>query len=220
MYYAPEQIDAFARTEINNREDARKYKFIEYHKWTFSGAWYTTIWDNLVLAAKTEFGYLGYYNENIGSSPFEKFSVGGSGMSGYNLYGTDIVSLRGYPEGSLTPQTTIMRNDSPVAIDNGNVYVKYTLELRYPISLAASATFFGHIFLEGGNAWQRFDEFNPFAIKRSAGVGIRAYLPMFGMLGVDWGWGFDLPNSGSIPADERARGYHGTEFHFVMGQQF
>jgi outer membrane protein insertion porin family len=220
-YSSAAQIEELTAAEISSRENSRKYQFIEYHKWTFDGSWYMSLIGNLVLAAKTEFGYLGYYNKNIGSSPFEKFSVGGSGMMGYNLYGTDIIALRGYPEGSLTPQTTIMSSTGSVSsIDNGNIYVKYSLELRYPISLSQSATFFGHAFLEGGNAWQRFDDFNPFVIKRSAGVGIRAYLPMFGLLGVDWGFGFDLPNSGSITDIERRRGYHGSEFHFVMGQQF
>ena len=219
-YLPTATINQMTQTEISSEEDARKYQFIEYHKWTFNGSWYKTLTGNLVMAAKTEFGYLGYFNKNIGASPFEKFSLGGSGMSGYNLYGTDIVALRGYPEGSLTPQTTIMRNGQQVQIDNGNVYVKYSLELRYPISLSQSATFFGEVFLEGGNAWQKFENFNPFMIKRSAGIGIRAYLPMFGLLGVDWGWGFDLPNSGNITDEERTRGYHGSEFHFMMGQQF
>jgi outer membrane protein insertion porin family len=140
-------------------------------------------------------------------------------MMGYNLYGTDIVALRGYADGSLTPQTTVNRNGLPVRIDDGNVYIKYTLEMRYPVSLNPSATIFGLVFLEGGNAWQHINEFNPFYIKRSAGVGIRAFLPMFGMLGIDWGYGFDLPNS-DRGAEELRRGYHGGEFHFVMGQQF
>ena len=104
-------------------------------------------------------------------------------------------------------------------IDNGNAYVKYSLELRYPISISQSATFYGLAFLEGGNAWERFIDFNPFAIKRSAGFGVRAYLPMFGLLGVDWGYGFDLPNS-EITAEDKLKGHHGGEIHFIMGQQF
>ena len=219
-YLSEDQIDQYAATEIDNRENSKKYRFIEYHKWTFNGAWYTSLLGNLVMAAKSEFGYLGYYNPAIGASPFEKFNVGGSGMMGYNLYGTDIVALRGYPDGSLTPQSVVVRNGQAVEIDNGNLYVKYTLEMRYPFSLNPSATIFGLVFLEGGNAWQRWDEFNPFMIKRAAGVGVRAFLPMFGMLGIDYGFGFDLPNSGSISNDEVKRGYHGGEFHFVMGQQF
>jgi outer membrane protein insertion porin family len=219
-YLTENEVDQYAATEIDNRENSKKFKFIEYHKWKFNGAWYTSLIGNLVLATKSEFGLLGFYNSDIGASPFEKFNVGGSGMMGYNLYGTDIVALRGYPDGTLTPQTVVVRNGQKIQIDNGNMYVKYTLEMRYPFSLNPSATIFGLVFLEGGNAWQHFNEFNPFLIKRSAGVGIRAFLPMFGMLGIDYGFGFDLPNSGSIASDEIKRGYHGGEFHFVMGQQF
>jgi outer membrane protein insertion porin family len=213
------QVLQYTDTEIESRENSNKFKFIEYHKWTFNGTWFTSLIGNLVLAAKSEFGYLGFYNPDIGASPFEKFDVGGSGMMGYNLYGTDIVALRGYADGTLTPQSIVKRNGQNVSIDDGNLYVKYTLEMRYPFSLNPSATIFGLVFLEGGNAWSRFEEFNPFSIKRSAGVGIRAFLPMFGMLGIDYGFGFDLPNS-SIRSDEINRGYHGSEFHFIMGQQF
>jgi outer membrane protein insertion porin family len=214
-----DQIQALIAEEEYNRINAKKFKFIEYHKWSFDAAWYTTVVKNFVIAARSEFGYLGYYNRDIGPSPFEKFDVGGSGMMGYNLYGTDIVALRGYAEGSLTPTTSIMRGGRPQEINDGNAYVKYTLEFRYPFTLNPSATISGHIFLEGGNAWSKFEQFNPFAIKRSAGFGIRAFLPMFGMLGIDWGYGFDMPNS-SITTDDRRRGFHGSEFHFTMGQQF
>jgi outer membrane protein insertion porin family len=214
------QIDQYTATEVANRENSLKFRFVEYHKWKFNGAWYTSLIGNLVMATKSEFGFLGFYNQKIGVSPFEKFDLGGSGMMGYNLYGTDVIALRGYPDGSLTPQSVVVRNGSNVQINNGNLYVKYTLELRYPFSLNPSATIYGEVFLEGGNAWQKFNEFNPFFIKRSAGIGIRAFLPMFGMLGIDYGWGFDLPNSGNISSAEVKRGYHGGEFHFVMGQQF
>jgi outer membrane protein insertion porin family len=214
-----ETITSLINSEINSRENSQKFKFIEYHKWTFDGSWYTKIFKDLVVAAKSEFGYLGFYNADIGTSPFEKFEVGGSGMMGYNLYGTDIVALRGYAEGSLTPQSVIVRNGSNQRINDGNVYVKYSLEFRYPFSLNPSATIYGLAFLEGGNAWSRFEEFNPFSIKRSVGVGLRAFLPMFGMLGIDWGYGFDMPNSG-ITQNDLTRGHHGPEFHFTMGQQF
>jgi outer membrane protein insertion porin family len=213
----PEDIESVGNTEILDRENSVKFKFIEYHKWTFKGAWYTKLYDDFVLTAKSEFGYLGYYNESVGVSPFEKFDVGGSGMMGYNLYGTDIVALRGYPDGSLTPSS--LKKGTNYYIDDGNMYVKYTMELRYPFSLNPSATIFGLVFAEGGNAWSEFRQFSPFNVKRSVGVGLRAFLPMFGMLGIDWGWGFDLPNKGYSP-DEQKRGYHGPEFHFTMGQQF
>jgi outer membrane protein insertion porin family len=218
-YFNENQVEQYSKTEIESRENSRKFKFIEYHKWTFNSTWYTNLFDKLVLMAKSEFGYLGYYNPAVGTSPFEKFDVGGSGMMGYNLYGTDIVALRGYPDGSLTPTSVVERNGTKVAIDDGNMYVKYTMELRFPFSLNPSATIFGLAFLEGGNAWARFNEFNPFSVKRSAGVGIRAFLPMFGMLGLDYGFGFDLPNK-NLSAGELRKGYHGPEFHFTMGQQF
>jgi outer membrane protein insertion porin family len=217
--FSESDIDSYTDTEIESRENGKKYKFIEYHKWTFNAAWYTSLVGNLVLSARSEFGYLGFYNSNIGVSPFEKFDVGGSGMMGYNLYGTDVVALRGYADGTLTPQTVVRRNSQNVRIDDGNIYVKYTMEMRYPFSLNPSATIYGLVFLEGGNAWQKFSEFNPFLIKRSAGIGVRAYLPMFGMLGIDWGYGFDVPNT-DAPVNEVKRGYHGGEFHFTMGQQF
>lgn len=213
-----QDLESYKESEETNRENANKFRFIEYHKWTFDAAWYTMVVKNLVIAAKTEFGYLGFYNREIGPSPFEKFDVGGSGMVGYNLYGTDIVALRGYAEGSLTPKSIIKRNGVNQQVDDGNMYVKYTLELRYPFSLNPSATIFGHVFLEGGNAWSKVEQFNPFSIKRSAGVGIRAFLPMFGMLGIDWGYGFDLPND--VTGEDLRRGRHGGEFHFTMGQQF
>jgi outer membrane protein insertion porin family len=214
-----EQLLEYTSSEIADQENSVKYEFIEYHKWTFNSAWYTTLIGNFVMAAKAEFGYLGFFDPDIGPSPFEKFDVGGSGMMGYNLYGTDIIALRGYRDGSLTPQSVVVRNGQNVLIDDGNVYVKYTLELRFPFTLNPSATIFGLVFLEGGNAWSKIQDFNPFGIKRSAGVGIRAFLPMFGMLGVDYGYGFDLPNS-QIDSDDIRKGYHGGEFHFVMGQQF
>lgn len=213
-----EAIQGYINDEISSRENEQKFKFIEYHKWTFKGAWYTKLVSEFVLMAKAEFGYLGFYNRDIGTSPFEKFDVGGSGMMSYNLYGTDIVALRGYSDGSLTPKATETQG-SGISYDNGNVYSKYTLELRYLFSPNPSATIYGLVFLEGGNAWSDIEKFNPFSVKRSAGVGLRAFLPMFGMLGIDWGFGFDLPNR-DVTSDKLRRGYNGGEIHFTMGQQF
>ncbi len=181
-----------------------KYKWIEYHKWTFKSQTHTNLVDKLVLTTGAQFGILGYYNRDYGFSPFEGFDLGGDGMSGYNLYGRETISLRGYENGSITP----IRQNSKA----GNIYNKFTLELRYPLSLNPSATIYGLLFLEGGNAWADFREFNPFSIKRSAGVGLRAFLPMFGLLGVDWGYGFD-----EIPGRP---GANKGQFHFVLGQQF
>lgn len=191
-------------TDYKNMIDQDRYRWIEYHKWTFKGALYTKIVGDLILMARAQFGYLGYYNKNLGYSPFEGYQVGGDGMSGYNTYGSEIISLRGYENYSLTP----INADG---IYDGHIYDKFTLELRYPIVLQPSSTIFALVFLEGGNCWSEIEKFNPFEIKRSAGVGVRIMLPMVGLLGVDWGWGFD-------PVLDKTQG--GSNFHFVIGQQF
>ena len=189
---------------FKNATDNVKYKWIEYHKWTFKADWYLKLAGNLVMMTRAHFGFLGYYNKDIGPSPFESFDLGGDGMSGYNLYGRETIGLRGYENSSLTPIVG--------GTKAGNIYDKYTMELRYPISLNPQATVFALTFLEAGNAWYDFQSFNPFLVKRSAGVGIRAFLPMFGLLGIDWGYGFD-----EIPGNP---GANGGQFHFVIGQQF
>ncbi|MCQ2181559.1 MAG: outer membrane protein assembly factor BamA [Bacteroidales bacterium] len=186
-----------------------RYKWIEYHKWKFSAATYTKIVGDLVLMARAQFGYLGYYNRNWGYSPFEGFLVGGDGMSGYSTYGSEVISLRGYENYSLTPyQYTQYNTESGNYAYAGNVYDKFTVELRYPVLLQPSSTIYALAFLEGGNCWSDIRYFNPFQIKRSAGFGVRIFLPMVGLLGVDWGYGFDDPTKG------------GSQFHFVIGQQF
>ena len=191
----------------NLQSSQDRYKWIEYHKWSFKGAVYTKLVGDLVLMARAQFGYLGYYNRNWGYSPFEGFRVGGDGMSGYDTYGSEIISLRGYENYSLTPQATSSYN-STGNYYAGNVYDKFTVELRYPVILQPQSTIFALLFLEGGNCWADIRDFNPFQIKRSAGVGVRVFLPMIGLLGVDWGWGFDDPINGK------------SQFHFVIGQQF
>jgi len=184
----------------------QRYRWIEYNKWSFKAAFYTKVVGDLVLMARAQFGYLGYYNRNWGYSPFEGFLVGGDGMSGYNTYGSDIISLRGYENYSLTP-TAITPYSSSYAY-TGNVYDKFTVEVRYPLMLQPQSTIFVLGFLEGGNCWADIKDFNPFRIKRSAGVGVRVFLPMIGLLGVDWGYGFDDSTYGK------------SQFHFVIGQQF
>jgi len=191
--------------DYSNIEDDEKYKWVEYHRWMFKADWFHALLGDLVLMARMQFGYLGHYNDDIGPSPFEGFDLGGDGLSGYNLYGRETIAQRGYPNRSLTP-TDANGNKS------GNVYTKYTLELRYPVSLNPSATIFVLTFLEGGNAWYSIDQFSPFNSKRAAGVGVRAFLPMFGLLGIDWGYGFD-PYPGHP-------GISGSQFHFTIGQQF
>jgi len=186
-------------------DQEEKYKWIEYHKWKFKADWYTTLAGNLVLYTRAHFGYKGFYNQDIGPSPFEGFDLGGDGLTGYNIYGYETIALRGYSNSSLTPRV----NDTK----SGNVYEKLTMEIRYPFSLNPQATIFGLAFAEAGNAWYSIDDYNPFLIKRSLGVGLRAFLPMFGMLGIDWAYGFDpVPNS--------AYGNSGSNFHFTIGQQF
>ena len=197
----PKEID------YNFQTSQDRYRWIEYHKWTFKGALYTKLVGDLVLMARAQFGYLGYYNRKWGYSPFEGFRVGGDGMSGYDTYGSEIISLRGYENYSLTPLA-----DSDYSSGNyyaGNVYDKFTVELRYPLILQPQSTIYALLFLEGGNAWADIRKFNPFQIRRSAGVGVRVFLPMIGLLGVDWGYGFDNHD-----------GNGGSQFHFVIGQQF
>ena len=184
-----------------------RFRWIEYNKWKFSAASYTKLVGDLVLMTRAQFGYLGYYNRKWGYSPFEGFLVGGDGMSGYSTYGSDIIPLRGYENYSLTPYTSTTYNANRSAYA-GNVYDKFTVELRYPVILQPSSTIFALVFLEGGNCWGDIRNFNPFQIKRSAGVGARIFLPMVGLLGIDWGYGFDDATNG------------GSQFHFIIGQQF
>ncbi len=203
----PTRVDDPKKINYNLQTSQDRYKWIEYHKWSFKGSVFTKLFDDLVLMARAQFGYLGYYNRNWGYSPFEGFRVGGDGMSGYDTYGSEIISLRGYENYSLTPQAISSYNTTGNYYA-GNVYDKFTVELRYPVILQPQSTIYALLFLEGGNCWADIRDFNPFQIKRSAGVGVRVFLPMIGLLGVDWGWGFDDPVNG------------GSQFHFVIGQQF
>ena len=183
--------------------DTERYKWIEFHKWQFKAQWFQSLTPDqkLVLMAKAEMGYLGHYNANK-KSPFERFQIGGDGMSGYNIYGVDIIALRGYEDGDL----------DPVGGSYSMAYNKYTVELRYPVILKPSSQIYVLGFLEAGNGFSSWREFSPFKVKRSAGVGVRLYLPIVGMLGIDWGWGFDPPAGSSTRS--------GSQFHFVIGQNF
>lgn len=195
----------FSSTDYSssNVSNSERFKWIEYHKWLFKGQVYNSLTKNtnLVLRTAFEFGFLGYYDKNR-QSPFEGFIVGGSGMSGYNMYGTDYVSLRGYKDYSLSSNS-----------NGSNMYSKFTMELRYPVTLKPSATIYTLAFLEAGNAGQSFQNYSPFKLNRSAGLGVRIFLPMFGLMGIDWGYGFD-----EIPG--RTSDNWGSQFHFVIGQQF
>ena len=182
-----------------------RYKLIEYHKWKFSGKVFTPLTKDskLVLMARAEFGYLGHYNQ-YAKSPFETYYMGGDGMTSYSSFSTDYIAMRGYSSGSLTPF------DASSGRNNGYLYNKYTLELRYPISLEQNATIWAHVFAEAGNCFADIKDYNPFNLKRSLGLGVRIFLPMFGLMGIDWGWGFDQDVNGQ-------RG--GSQFHFVLGQE-
>ena len=181
-------------------EQKTKYKWIEYHKWSFKSKTYTALTNGqkcFVLMTRADIGLLGNYNK-YKESPFETFYMGGDGMSGYSSYaGEETIGLRGYENGSIAY--------------NGYAYDRFTLELRYPF-LLGNTTIYGLTFLEGGNAWSKIKKFNPFDMKRSAGVGVRIYLPMVGLMGIDWGYGFDKDNVNNRKG--------GSQFHFVLGQEF
>ena len=184
-------------------EMQEKYRWIEYHKWKLKTKSYTALTGGqkcFVLMTRVELGLLGSYNKDK-QSPFETFYVGGDGMSGYSSgYAEETIGLRGYENGSLTPYRA-----------EGYAYDRFTLELRYPFMLG-NTTIYGLGFLEGGNAWHEVKKFNPFDLKRSAGIGVRIFLPMVGLMGIDWAYGFDKPYLGSSKG--------GSQFHFILGQEF
>lgn len=203
----PVKVSSYKDINYDNWSSAQRYKWIEYHKWKVSGELYTKVIGDFVIMSRAQFGYLGYYNRKWGYSPFEGFRVGGDGMSGYDTYGADVIALRGYENYSLTPWDATPYNSNGYYA--GNVYDKFTMEFRYPVILQPQSTIFVLGFLEGGNCWSDIKKFNPFQIKRSAGVGVRVFLPMIGLLGIDWGYGFDTP-------EKKNR----SQFHFLIGQQF
>jgi outer membrane protein insertion porin family len=202
----------FNGVNYKSASDAEKYKWIEYHKWSFKAAWYLNIVGKMVLATNYRFGYLGRYQKHVPYSPYEGFDMGGSGMQGYQMYGIEIVPMRGYTDGALTPYAP-EGESSQSMFAKANMYTKANLELRYPVIVQPSSTIYVMAFAEAGNAWYDFRSFGPFNLKRTAGIGVRAFLPMFGMLGIDWGYGFDDDNK--LPPGGRK-----GEFQFILGQQF
>ena len=193
-----------ANSATYNKEMQEKYRWIEYHKWKFKTRTYTALSGRdkcFVLSTRAEFGILGHYNKNK-RSPFETFYVGGDGTSGYSTtYATETIGMRGYDNGSLTPRG-----------ESGYAYDRFTVELRYPFILSNSTNLFGLVFAEGGNAWSNIKNFNPLDMKRSVGVGARIFLPMVGLLGIDWAYGFDNVFG--------SKTYAGSHFHFILGQEF
>jgi outer membrane protein insertion porin family len=180
--------------------DQIRFKWLEFYKIKFKVDWYTELSKNLVLRPSVEFGFLGAYNNDRGVIPFERFFLGGDGLGNFALDGREVIQLRGYPNQSLSPP------------DGGSIYNKFSLELRYPITLGAQAKIFALTFLEAGDSVDSFRNFDPFKLNRSAGAGIRIFMPAFGLLGIDLGYGFD-----SIPGQV---GPNGWETHFIIGQQF
>jgi len=180
--------------------DQERFKWLEFYKITFKSDWYTKIIGDLILRPSIEFGFLGAYNNDRGVIPFERYFLGGDGLGSYSLDGRESVALRGYPNQSLSSQ------------DGGTIYNKFSLELRHPITLGAQAKIYGLLFLEGGAAFDNFRDYNPFKLKRSAGIGIRLFMPAFGLLGIDFGHGFDPVPGQTVK--------HGWETHFIIGQQF
>lgn len=192
----------FRDANYADSSDQVKYKYMEFYKWNFKSKWFSSFTDKLVLATRLEMGLLGMYNKKMGAAPFERFYVGGDGLSGmgYQFDGRELISLRGYSNNSVSPTT------------GGTIYNRYSAELRYAISLNPASTVYVLGFLEAGNSWDSFDYFNPFSVKRSAGVGVRITIPMMGLMGLDYGWGLD-----EIPGNPDA---NGGQFHFSIGQNF
>lgn len=193
----------FNKKDYSTLTDQEKYKFLEFHKWKLNLSWYTKIVDNLVLNVRMKAGFIGWYNKSIGAPPFERFYLGGDGLSGWALDGREVIGMRGYDDEALT----VRENGNYVG---GTIFNKFTAELRYPITLNPSATIYVLAFVEAGNTWTDKRQYSPFNLYKSAGLGVRIYLPMFGLLGFDWGYGFD-----EVPGLKDAAG---SRFHISINQ--
>jgi outer membrane protein insertion porin family len=189
--------------------DKQRYRFTEYHKWKFESQWFLSVVGKLVFKGQAQFGFLGTYNSAVGQSAFERFKLGGDGMQGFDfLQGSELIAMRGYSNNSVVPVganiTTAQSSGSPI-------FTKYVAELRYPVINSQQATAFLTAFAEGGNTWNKFSDFNPFNVRRSVGLGAKIFLPIFGLLGIDYGYGFD-----KIPGIADA---NKGQFHFSIAQQ-
>lgn len=194
-----------SKRDVSQLSINEKYKFAEFYKWKLDAEWYTTLWKKLVLTTKARFGFLGYYNPKLGLTFFERFQVGGAGIFGYNIAATEIISQRGYD--NYTISQTAMGGQAGAPIFN-----KFTMELRYAITQGQTATVYGLTFAEAGDAWSSIAKYNPFQLKRSVGVGVRLFMPMFGLIGLDYAYGFDWKN---VPRSGKP-----SQIHFFIGQQF
>lgn len=183
-----------------SKVDQERFKWLEYYKIKFKADWYTKVYEKLVLRSLGEFGFMGAYNQDRGLVPFERFYLGGDGLANFALDGRETIQLRGYPNNSLS------------STDGGTIYNKFSLELRYPITLKQSASIYALSFLEAGAAFNDFKSYNPFSVQRSAGFGLRVFMPAFGLLGIDFAHGFD-----AIPGQTQKSGW---QTHFIIGQQF
>lgn len=201
------------RTSTESTKPEDKYKFVEYHKWMFDASWFQTVFGKLVLNTRAHLGFLGSYNKRTDIGPFERFVLGGSGLAGQGQFALaqDIIGLRGYDDRSVYTADYDRTVDAQARSQGGVVYNKFVAELRYPVSLNPSATIFVLGFLEAGNNWASYKQYNPFDLKRSMGFGARIFMPAFGLIGIDYGYGFD-----KIPGvKDKAAG----QFHFTIGQQ-
>ena len=206
------QLDPVNDREEIGKIDQERFNWLEYYKIKFEGQWFTSLVGKLVLSSKVEFGFLGAYNNDRGIPPFDRFFLGGDGLGGYALDGREVIRLRGYPNQSVVPQDRI-DNPSLDQNDGATVFNKFEFELRYPITLKPSASIYALMFAEAGSSFDNFRDYNPFLMNRSAGAGVRIYMPAFGLLGIDFGYGFD-PIPGTVG------GPNGWETHFIIGQQF
>jgi outer membrane protein insertion porin family len=196
-----QRVDSYQDASLNrSKYDQEAFKWLEFYKIKFSGDWYTKVYKKLILRTRAEFGFLGAYNSERGLVPFERFYVGGDGLANYSLDGREVVQLRGYPNNSLSSS------------NGGTVYNKYSMELRYPITMKQTAKIYAMSFLEAGSAFDNFKTFDPFKLQRSAGFGLRVFMPAFGLLGIDFAHGFD-----PVPGETTKSGW---KPHFIIGQQF
>ena len=188
--------------------DQERYKWLEFYKIKMKGEWYTRLFGKFIVRSGVEFGFLGAYNQARGVIPFERFFLGGDGLGSYSLDGREAVALRGYPNQSLQP----VDDENIITNDGGTIYNKFSMELRYPISMSQTAKIYLLGFIEGGVSYVDFQDYNPFNLYRSSGAGVRIFMPAFGLLGIDFGYGFD-----ALPGQTSPNGW---ETHFIIGQQF